>query len=147
MARTSKKNIEKAAREASKGDLPTDRERLLTRRFKAWECTRELLANVRKQQNEFVAAAVSAMRAAMEDGVVVGDNARALSKLKNAEMAWQALDEAKAERVEAIKAAREDVAAAEARLRELIENVEQLSLFAPGDGEDEDEDKEAEGQY
>jgi hypothetical protein len=142
-----KKATEKAAvaavAAAKNSDAPTEREKLLTRRFKAWEKLREQLAEVRKQQNEKVAAAVASMRACMEDGVTVGDNAKALAKLKAAERAWQKLDEAKAERAEALKAARDDVAAAETRLRELVENVNQLSLFEPEEAGDFDADADA----
>lgn len=135
-----KQKAVKAGEAAKNSNAPTDREKLLTRRFKAWEKLREVVAEVRKQQNEKVAAAVANMRACMEDGVAAGDNNKALAKLKAAERAWQKLDEAKAERAEALKAARDDLAAAETRLRELVENVNQLSLFAPEDAGEADDD-------
>jgi hypothetical protein len=118
------------AQSAAQGAAPSERERLLTRQFQVWEYCREQLAQTRKEQAERLSLAVAALRVAIEAGVPPGDASRAVSKLVGVENAWQLLEEAKAERAEAIKGAKEDLGNAESRLREMIENVRQLTLFA-----------------
>ena len=51
--------------------------------------------------------AVAGLRAAVEVGVPPGDGVRAVSKLVGVENAWQTLEEAKAERAEVIKGAKD----------------------------------------
>jgi hypothetical protein len=113
--------------------LPTEREQQISRRFLAWEATKEQLQELRKEHAGFMAVALAGLRASMEEGIPVGEPARALAKLHRIEDAWQTLEEAKQARADAIKSAKEDVSAAETRLREAMENIHQLSLFAEGD--------------
>lgn len=113
--------------------LPTEREQQISRRFLAWEATKEQLQELRKEHAGFMSAALAGLRASMEEGIPVGEPARALAKLHRIEDAWQTLEEAKQARADAIKGAKEDVSAAETRLREAMENIHQLSLFAEDD--------------
>jgi hypothetical protein len=113
--------------------IPTEREQQISRRFLAWEATREQLQELRKEHAGFMAVALAGLRASMEEGIPVGEPARALAKLHRIEDAWQTLEEAKQARADAIKGAKEDVSAAETRLREAMENIHQLSLFAEDD--------------
>ncbi len=139
-----KQKLARDAATATSANSPTEREKLLVRRFKTWEKLNEQLKEVRAKANEGVAAATAGLRAACEEGVTVGDTSKAMAKLKAVERAWQKLDEAKAARTEALKDAKDDVAAAYNRLRELAENASQLTLFQPEDGEEEDEEDESE---
>lgn len=139
-----KQKLAKDAAVATSTNTPTAREKLLVRRFKTWEALVEQLKEARTKANEGVAAATANLRAACEEGVTVGDTTKAMAKLKSVERAWQKLDEAKAARVEALKDAKDDVASAYNRLRELAENASQLALFEAddADGEDKEEDGE-----
>lgn len=121
------------AQEQAQGAAPSEREKALTRQFQVWQFCREQLAQTRKEQAEKLSIAVAGLRAAVEVGVPPGDGVRAVSKLVGVENAWQTLEEAKAERAEVIKGAKDDLGNAENRLRELIENVRQLSLFEEAD--------------
>ena len=141
-----KQKLAKDAAVATSTNAPSEREKLLVKRFKTWEHLTEQLKELRAKENEKVAAATANLRAACEDGVAVGDTTKAMAKLKSVERAWSKLDEAKAERVENLKAAKDDLAAAYSRLRELAENASQLQLFeaddAEGKGDAEDEEDE-----
>lgn len=113
--------------------LPTEREQQISRRYQVWQATQEQLQEVKKEHAGFMAVALAGLRASMEEGIPVGEPARALAKLHRIEDAWQTLEEAKQARADAIKGAKEDVTAAETRLREAMENLRQLSLFAEDD--------------
>ena len=113
---------------ASEAGQATERERIIASRWSAWQALREQLKKVRAEMKEKLEARKAELRAAIEQPLSPGDTAGAVQKLRLVERAWQDLEEAKAEKAEAIKLAKDDVADAERRLREAIESVNQMML-------------------
>lgn len=108
---------------------PSEREKRIVTCFQKWEAARKVLVDERKKANEKVQAANANLRAAVEQGVAQGDVAAQLNKLSAISIAWQDLGEARSEKTELIKSAREVVSNAESKLREAVEQSAQLSLF------------------
>jgi hypothetical protein len=120
---------------AQTAETPTAREKRICHLFASWEASVKALAEERKRRGEDVAAAQAGLRAVIEEGVAAGDDVGRLRKLSAVEVAWQNLDERKAERVEALKIAKLLVEQSDKRLREAIENSNQLALFDSETGE------------
>lgn len=115
---------------AQSAAVPSERERRIVHNFQAWEAAKKVLREERKQANENVQAKAANLRAAVEQGVDPKDVSGQINKLQTITVAWQDLTEAKEERTERVKLAREVVTTTEQRLREAVEKSHQLSLFA-----------------
>lgn len=114
----------------------TAREKRLVRRYRVWQMAIEQLTLERVAWGETIAKARARLREAVEQGVGAHDAAAAAAKCHAIEQAWQAVEEEKAGRKEAIKTAREAVEIAEAKFREMIESTKQLALFDSSAGSD-----------
>lgn len=120
---------------AQSAQTPTERERRICHLFAAWEASVSAQREERKRRNEDVAAAQAGLRTAVEEGVSANDDVARLRKLTAVEVAWQELDEKKAERVEALKALKQLVEQSHSRLRDAVENSKQMTLFDTATGE------------
>lgn len=120
---------------AQSAQTPTERERRICHLFSAWEASVSAQREERKRRNEDVAAAQAGLRTAVEEGVSSSDDTARLRKLTSVEVAWQELDEKKAERVEALKQLKQLVEQSHSRLREAVEKSGQLTIFDSATGE------------
>lgn len=125
--------------------------RRLIKAFTDWEKIRQHASDERKRTKEGVAALLAQFKEAMEVGH--SSEADQLLKLSVCEQRWQDLDDARAERRDVNNAMRDQIKAAEQKIKDLITEVkgtQQLTMFdrtptiddppTPEDDEDEGED-------
>lgn len=120
----------KAAVAAAAGaDVPSDREKAIVQAWERLATVRQWKKEQSKQTKEKIDGGAARLRESIEQGTHAGDTAAMVAKLRTVEGAWHSLEEAKAERVEVMKACKESIAAGEKKLRETIELSAQLSMF------------------
>ena len=111
------------------GGSPTERETRIVTLFERWDASKKVQKETKAKAKESVTAATSGVRVIVEQAVPATDIQGRLTKLSQVEVAWQWLDEVKAQAIEERKHAADVVANAERRLREAVENSKQMSMF------------------
>lgn len=100
--------------------------RALLRAFEQWETIKNFSARERKRCNENVKAKAEDLKTALEETTT--NKTEQLSKLGRAEIAWQDLEEAKAEQKDIRNSTRDNIKDAEQKIRDLLEEQKQLGL-------------------
>lgn len=108
---------------------PTETEQSIVHAYQDVEQAKKVATESRKRCGEAVKRAEIILRESMESGVMMGDERGALVKLREVEVAWQELTEAKAYRVEVNKLQKETLAMAKKRLQEAVEASKQITLL------------------
>jgi len=108
----------------------------IMRAFIAWQTIKDYAKDERKRLNEKLAGRTAQFKEAMEVGHA--STSDQILKLSVVEQRWQELEEARDEKKEVNGALREQIKAAEQKIRDLIEESKsnQMNLFSESSGAD-----------
>jgi hypothetical protein len=147
MARSKKKedDVRTEVVEAMRAKNPSDREARVLLLWKAWQDAKAYLHKIRSETRTEVERLRVVLKELMEAGVAIGDQEASLRKLQSIEVAWQDLEEAKAQQRDAVGGAKDGEKAAYKTLEETVLATNQLGFEFREDGMeaiggDEDED-------
>lgn len=151
MARKKKKDQEDDVRteviEAMKAKEPSEREQRVVTLWKAWQDAKAYLHKIRSETRTEVERLRVVLKELMEQGVAVNDQEASLRKLQSIEVAWQDLEESKAQQRDAVGGAKDGERAAYKTLEETVLATNQLGfefnedgMEATGGEHDEDDD-------
>lgn len=125
-----KKVLDHVAKGTDSNDAQqAEQARALLRAFTEWQTTTAWAKTERKRVNDKVKEQAEYLRAALEEATTESEHER-LAKLERCEVCWQDFEEAKAEQKDIRSSTRDNIQAAEQKIRDLMEESKQLGLFA-----------------
>lgn len=125
-----KKVLDHVEKGTESGDAQqAEQARALLRAFTEWQTTTAWAKTERKRVNDKVKEQAEYLRSALEEATTESEHER-LAKLERCEVCWQDFEEAKAEQKDIRGSTRDNIKAAEQKIRDLMEESKQLGLFA-----------------